>query len=65
VRAYPAELLTEYPSMIIPVETGDLCVFNGNLVHAVLRGNTTWPKKRLLITFFMAFNHDHELIWWT
>jgi hypothetical protein len=62
---YPAELLTEYPSMIIPVETGDLCVFNGNLVHAVLRGNTTSPKKRLLITFFMAFNHDHELIWWT
>jgi hypothetical protein len=62
---YPAELLAEYPSTIIPVETGDLCVINGNLVHAVLRGDTTSPKKRLLITCFMALNLGNELIWWT
>lgn len=62
---YPPELLSEYPSIIIPVETGDLCVFNGNLVHGVLRGNTMSPKKRLLITFFMTLKKDHDLIWWT
>jgi hypothetical protein len=62
---YPPELLSEYPSIIIPVETGDLCVFNGNLVHGVLRGNTMSPKKRLLITFFMTLKKDNDLIWWT
>ena len=63
---YPADLLTDYPSIVIPVETGDLLVFNGNLVHGVLRGNTTSLKKRLLLTFFMTLIHDNnELIWWT
>jgi hypothetical protein len=62
---YPADMLTECPSIIIPVETGDLCVLNGNLVHAVLRGNPMSPQKRLLITFFMALQNDDELIWWT
>lgn len=63
---YPAELLGEFESTIIPVETGDLCVINGHLVHAVLRGNsTTLSKNRLLVTFFMAFNDNKELIWWT
>lgn len=63
---YPAELLSEFQSTIIPVETGDLCVVNGHLVHAVLRGDsTTLSKNRLLITFFMTFNNSNELIWWT
>ena len=62
---YPAELLEEFCSMILPVETGDLCVVNGNLVHAVLRGDTTAPQNRLLITCFMTLNHSNELIWWT
>lgn len=63
---YPAELLTRFPSLIIPVETGDVCVINGNLVHAVLRGNTeASPKKRLLMTCFTALTGDNELIWWT
>ena len=61
---YPADLLEEFPSTIISVETGDLCVINGNLVHAVLRGNAT-PKNRLLLTCFMARNLNNELIWWT
>lgn len=62
---YPAELLADYPSMVIAVEAGDLCVVNGNLVHAVVRGNTTSPKNRLLLTCFMGLNFSNELIWWT
>lgn len=62
---YPADLLTEYPSFVIPIETGDLCVFNGNLVHAVLRGNATTKNTRLLVSFFMMRNDRNELVWWT
>ena len=62
---YPAELLSEYPATVIEVETGDLCVVNGNLVHAVVRGNTASPRNRLLLTCFMGLNLNHELIWWT
>jgi len=62
---YPPELLTDFSNFIVPVETGDLCLFNGNLVHGVLRGETTSSKKRLLITFFMGKKNDHEVIWWT
>jgi len=62
---YPVELLADCPSTIIQVATGDLCVINGNLVHAVLRGNTAAPRSRLLITCFMTLNLSNELIWWT
>lgn len=62
---YPAELLKEYPSLTIAVETGDLCIANGNLVHAVLRGNAATPRSRLLLTCFMGLNRNNELIWWT
>jgi hypothetical protein len=62
---YPAELLAEYPSTIIAVQTGDLCVANGNLVHAVLRGSAASPKSRMLLTCFMTLNLSNELIWWT
>jgi hypothetical protein len=62
---YPPELLEEFPSTTIEVETGDLCVINGNLVHAVVRGNTSTPKSRLLLTCFMGVNSRNELIWWT
>lgn len=62
---YPPELLKEFPSTTIAVETGDLCVINGNLVHAVVRGNTSTPKSRLLLTCFMGLNLRNELIWWT
>ena len=63
---YPAELLEEFPSIIIPVETGDLCVINGNLVHAVLRGDpVASAKQRLLITCFTTSNDNDEFIWWT
>jgi hypothetical protein len=62
---YPAELLAEYPSTVIEVETGDLCVVNGNLVHAVVRGHAPSPKSRLLLTCFTGLNRSNELIWWT
>jgi hypothetical protein len=62
---YPADPLAEYPSIVVPVETGDLLLFNGNFVHAVLRGKTASPQNRLLITCFMTLNFNNELIWWT
>jgi hypothetical protein len=62
---YPAKLLAEYPSLTLAVGTGDLCIANGNLVHAVLRGNAATPRSRLLLTCFMGLNRNHELIWWT
>ncbi len=63
---YPAPLLSDIPSMVIPVEKGDLLVFNGNLVHGVLRGNSTSSNRRLVLTFFMALIREQtELIWWT
>jgi hypothetical protein len=62
---YPAEPLDDFSSIIIPVESGDLCVVNGNLVHAVLRGDPGSSRNRLLITCFMTVNLANELIWWT
>jgi hypothetical protein len=62
---YPAEPLEEHPSFTLAVETGDLCIVNGNLVHAVVRGNAASPKSRLLLTCFMGLNLRNELIWWT
>jgi hypothetical protein len=62
---YPPELLLNIPATVIEVETGDLCVVNGNLVHAVIRGDIASPRNRLLLTCFMGLNLNDELIWWT
>ncbi len=62
---YPKELLTDFESLIIPIKVGDLCIINGNLIHAVLRGVQMLHKNRLLITCFMGLNANRELIWWT
>jgi hypothetical protein len=41
-------------------------VINGNLAHAVLRGDSaSSTRKRLLLTCFMALTNERELIWWT
>lgn len=62
---YPSDLLDEYSSMLIAVRTGDLCIINGNLVHAVVRGKASSPRSRLLLTCFTGLNFNSELIWWT
>jgi len=63
---YPPELLEHYPSIVVPVQTGDLCVINGNLAHAVLRGDpAVSARNRILLTCFTALAGQRELIWWT
>lgn len=61
---YPPELLAAYPSVSIPVRTGDLCLVNGNLAHAVQCG-APGTSRRLLLTSFMGLAGEGELIWWT
>lgn len=61
---YPQELLADHVSLDIPVRTGDLCVINGNLVHAVLGGGPDAPRGRLLLTCFTGLI-GADLVRWT
>jgi hypothetical protein len=61
---YPPELLADHQSLMVPVRTGDLCVINGNLVHAVLGSGSAVDRGRLLLTCFTGLAGD-EFLWWT
>jgi hypothetical protein len=63
---YPPQLLEPHPSLVVPVETGDVAVINGNLAHAVLGGApATAGAKRLLLTCFTGLTEQGEVLWWT
>jgi hypothetical protein len=63
---YPQQLLEDFESLTTVVQTGDLCLINGNLIHAVRGGGpSTGMRKRLLITCFMGMTKEDELMWWT
>jgi hypothetical protein len=62
---YPPELLAGCPGIVVAVRTGDLCLINGNLVHAALGRGLTSPRDRLLLTCFMGLNGLGEMLWWT
>ena len=62
---YPPELLSEHPSLVVTLRAGDLCVINGNLVHAVLGRGRTSARDRLLLTCFMGLDDKGDALWWT
>lgn len=63
---YPPDALAGHPSLVLELRRGDLCLMNGNLVHAVLRGMAETPSSaRLLVTCFMSLGAGGELLWWT
>lgn len=61
---YPMAQLAGHDALTIPVQTGDLCLINGNLVHAVLGGGTSAERARLVLTCFTGMVGP-DFVWWT
>lgn len=64
---YSEAHLAEIESMVVTVNTGDVCLFNGGQVHAVVGelDELRLHERRLLITFFMGLRDDSTAVWWT
>lgn len=66
---YPPETLQGYDSKLISIQPGDCVLFNGALVHGVHGAGEHAPERpddaRLILTFFVGFQDERSVIWWT
>lgn len=63
---YPPALMSGFDLLTVSVTDGDLCMINGNLVHAVLGGAAkVAASRRLLLTCFAGLDEQGQLLWWT
>lgn len=64
---YPPEALSAFTSLRVPLQSGDMVLMNGGLVHAVIgyKDRANWPDgDRLVINFFMGYIDERTVIHW-